>query len=57
MGTSPLQGHQRIANEIAENIVSLNNSTGPYGAVSFNFTDIDYCCSIIQIIGMIKKER
>ncbi|VDN94708.1 unnamed protein product [Brugia pahangi] len=34
MGTSPLQGHQRIANEIAENIVSLNNSTGPYGAMN-----------------------
>lgn len=35
MGTSPLQGHQRIANEIAENIISLNSSTGPYGAASF----------------------
>ncbi|VDM91955.1 unnamed protein product [Litomosoides sigmodontis] len=34
MGTSPLQGHQRIANEIAENIVSLNNSTGAYGAMN-----------------------
>ncbi|VDO31979.1 unnamed protein product [Onchocerca flexuosa] len=33
-GTSPLQGHQRIANEIAENIISLNNSTGPYGAMN-----------------------
>lgn len=38
MGTSPLQGHQRIANEIAENIVSLNSSTGPYGAVSCNLS-------------------
>ncbi|KAL3985265.1 D-isomer specific 2-hydroxyacid dehydrogenase NAD binding domain family protein [Acanthocheilonema viteae] len=34
MGTSPLQGHQRIANEIAENIISLNSSTGPYGAMN-----------------------
>lgn len=34
MGANPLQGHQRIMNEIAENIVSLNNSTGPFGAVN-----------------------
>ncbi|VDN04728.1 unnamed protein product [Thelazia callipaeda] len=34
VGSNPLYGHHRIANEIAENIVLLNNSTGPYGAMN-----------------------
>lgn len=39
LGASTLEAQQRVAVEIAENIISLNNGSGIFGAVIFLIFD------------------